>query len=80
MERLNVLSDVKKDKFPPSLATMSEEKHLLINMLHMRPDKRPEAKEILSLTWLSGMPIGRRRLDTIVSSEWDILNEEILDN
>jgi len=80
MERLNVLSDVKKDKFPPGLATMSEEKHLLINMLHMRPDKRPEAKEILSLTWLSGMPIGRRRLDTIVSSEWDILNEEILDN
>ena len=88
MERLNVLSEVKKDKFPSSLSSLQEEKGLLSRMLHKRPDLRPEAKEILSKSWLK-MPedaagTGRSRLDTLVSEEEfigiDILNEEILDN
>ena len=89
MERLNVLSDVKKDRFPFSLSSMQEEKGLLSRMLHKRPDLRPEAKEILSQPWLRELPednagAGRRKLDTLVSEEEfigiDILNEEILDN
>ena len=89
MERLNVLSDVKKDKFPLSLSPMHMEKGLLSRMLHKSPDLRPEAKEILSQSWLrqiqvEDVPVGRRRLDTLVSEEEalgvDILNEEILDN
>ena len=88
MERLNVLSDVKKFKFPASLSCMYEEKGLLTGMLHKRPDLRPEAKEILSNTWLretvEEVGVGRRRLDTLVSEDGimgvDILNEEILDN
>ena len=88
MERLNVLSDVKKNKFPFSLSFRHQEKALLSEMLHKRPDLRPEAKEILSKSWLK-MPddtagTGRSRLDTLVSEEEtmgiDILNEEILDN
>jgi len=88
MERLNVLSDVKKDKFPFSLSAMNEEKRLLSRMLHKRPDLRPEAKEILSQPWLTEIHednagVGRR-LATLVSEEKligiDILNEEILDN
>ena len=92
MERLNVLSDVKKDKFPSSLSSMNNERGLLSRMLHKKPDMRPEAKEILSQPWLKdipgeGEPLGRRRLDTLVSDEEsiesigiDLLNEEILDN
>jgi len=89
MERLNVLSDAKKDKFPTSLPYMSNERQLLTRMLHKRPDLRPEAREILSYSWLVEMDgvggIGRRRLDTLVSSDRDtigvdILGEEILDN
>ena len=88
MERLNVLSDVKKFNFPASLSSMHEEKGLLSAMLHKRPDLRPEAKEILSHTWLretaDAACVGRRRLDTLVSVDGtmgvDILNEEILDN
>ena len=89
MERLNVLSDVKKNKFPFSLSFQHQEKGLLSEMLHKRPDLRPEAKEILSQPWLREIPKdnaggGRRRLDTLVSEvEFigiDILNEEILDN
>eukprot|EP00092_Neocalanus_flemingeri_P023955 GFUD01025986.1.p1 GENE.GFUD01025986.1~~GFUD01025986.1.p1 ORF type:complete len:1103 (+),score=344.15 GFUD01025986.1:320-3310(+) len=89
MERINVLSDAKKDRFPVSLS-MSEEKQLLTRMLHSRPDLRPEAGEILSHSWLTGKSedggfSGRRRMDTLVSVEGDtigvdILNEEILDN
>ena len=88
MERLNVLSDVKKDKFPSSLSALQEEKGLLSRMLHKRPDLRPEAKEILSQPWLTEIHednagVGRR-LTTLVSEEKligiDILNEEILDN
>jgi len=92
MERLNVLSDVKKDKFPSSLSSMNNERGLLSRMLHKKPDMRPEAKEILSQPWLKdipgeGEPLGRRRLDTLVNDEEstesigiDLLNEEILDN
>ena len=89
MERLNVLSDVKRDKFPSSLSSLQEEKGLLSRMLHKRPDLRPEAKEILLQPWLRAIPkedagCGRRRLDTLVSEEKfigiDILDEEILDN
>ena len=90
MERLNVLSNAKKDKFPTSLPYMSNERQLLTRMLHRRPDLRPEAREILSYSWLVEMDGegggGRRRLDTLVSSDRDtiigvdILGEEILDN
>ena len=88
MERLNVLSDVKKFKFPPGFSSKHEEKGLLSKMLHKRPDLRPEAKEILSHTWLretaDAAGAGWRRLDTLFSDDGtmgvDILNEEILDN
>ena len=88
MERLNVLSDVKKFKFPVSFSSLHEEKRLLSDMLHKRADLRPEAKEILSQTWQRETAedggVGRRRLETLVSEEGamgvDILNEEILDN
>ena len=85
MERLNVLSDVKKFKFPASFSSLHEEKGLLSAMLHNRPDLRPEAKEILSHTWLretaDAAGVGRRRLVSVDGVMGvDILNEEILDN
>ena len=83
-----MLSDVKKFKFPPGFSSKHEEKGLLSKMLHKRPDLRPEAKEILSHTWLretaDAAGAGWRRLDTLFSDDGtmgvDILNEEILDN
>jgi len=78
MERIMVLSDARRSEFPKELGG-SPELLLLQDMLHKNPERRPEAREILGLSWLQG----RRRLNTSSSGDdfrGDILWEEELDN
>ena len=60
MERLSVMSGVKKGKFPSELDQKcnAEQRRLLRWMINQRPEMRPETSEILSDVWLLEVNLG----------------------
>jgi len=86
MERVKVLSEAKRGKFPTILAG-SDEEELLGRLLNQSPETRPEVREVLEVPWIQNWRHRPRHntsssgeLETVWGQDTDILCEEILDN